>query len=108
MKMLLGFVKNNHPDIQNITSFTWLQNVPNYRTLFPQSFLDRLTIMRDKFLGLWGQFVMWDGTANRTRYDEFVGNLQKATTLDEAIDAIPLPVLGAIGPIQTFYDFYRV
>jgi hypothetical protein len=38
----------------------------------------------------------------------FMRNLQGATTLDEAIDAFPLKVLGAVGPIQEFYDFYGV
>ena len=108
MKMLLGFVKNNHADIAYITSFTWLQNVPTYRALFPPSFLDRLTVMKDKFLGLWGQFVRWDGTANRRNYDAFIRNLHKAKTLDEAIDSISLQVLGAVGPIQEFYEFYGV
>ena len=108
MKRLLRFVRENYPDIQGIRSSTWLQNLPNYRALFPQSFLNRLTLMSNNFLGLWGQFVKWDGTANRERYDRFIGDLQGAKTLDEVIDSIPLKVCGATGPIQEFYDFYGV
>jgi len=108
MKRLLSFVKNKQPDIEYFTSYTWLQNIPNYQTLFPRAFLDRLVVMRDKFLGLWGQFVRWDGTANQTNYDIFISRLEQTYTFDEIIDSIPLKVLGARGPIQEFYDHYGV
>lgn len=108
MQRLLLFVKDTHPDIRYFTSYTWLQNLPNYRALFPPSFLDRLVVMRDRFLGLWGQFVKWDGTANHTNYTRFLQALQRATTLDEVIDAIPLKVLGAVGPIDEFYAWYAI
>ena len=108
MKRLLSFVNDKHPGINHFTSYTCLQNIPNYRALFPPTFLDRLVVMRDKFLGLWGQFVKWDGTANQTNYEVFISRLHQALTLDEIIDSIPLKVLGASGPIQEFYDFYGV
>jgi hypothetical protein len=108
MKRLLEFVKANHPEIENFTSYTWLQNLPSYQALFPQPFLARLTLMTDKFLGLWGQFVRWDGTANQANFETFTHRLQTATTLDEAVDAFPLKVLGAVGPIQEFYDLYAI
>ena len=108
MKRLLRFVKATYPGIECFTSYTWLQNIPNYRALFPPSFLERLVVMRDKFLGLWGQFVKWDGSANQTNYNLFIRRLQQATTLDETIDSIPLKVLGATRPIQEFYDFYEI
>jgi hypothetical protein len=108
MKRLLEFVKANHPAIQYFTSYTWLQNLPVYRALFPPPFLARLAVMRDKFLGLWGQFVRWDGTANQANVAAFTHRLQSAATLDEAIDAFPHQVLGAVGPIQEFYDHYAI
>ena len=108
MKRLLRFVKATHLRIEYFTSYTWLQNISNYRALFPPSFLDRLVVMRDKFLGLWGQFVKWDGSANQANYNVFIRRLQQATTLDETIDSIPLKVLGATRPIQEFYVFYGI
>jgi hypothetical protein len=108
MKRLLRFVKDTHPGIEHFTSYTWLQNVPNYRALFPSTFLDGLVILRDKFLGLWGQFVKWDGTANQTNYEVFLSGLHQALTLDKVIDCIPLKVLGARGPIQEFYNYYEI
>ena len=106
MKQLLSFVKDAHPGIGYFTSYTWLQNIPNYRALFPATFLNRLVIMRDKFQGLWGQFVKSDGTANQANYDLFISRLGQALTFDEVIDAIPLKVLGARGPIREFYQLY--
>jgi hypothetical protein len=108
IKKLLIFVKATHPGVHYFTSYTWLQNIPTYRALFPPSFLERLVVMRDKFLGVWGQFVKWDGTPNQTNYNEFMGRLQQATTLDDIIDSIPLKVLGATRPIREFYDFYGI
>jgi hypothetical protein len=108
MRRLLSFVKDKHPGVGHFTSYTWLQNIPNYRALFPLVFLDRLVVIRDQFLGLWGQFVKWDGTANQTNYDTFISGLHQALTLDEIIDSIPLKVLGARGLIQEFYDYYGV
>src|SRR3954468_13795281 len=72
MKRLLSFVKTAHPGIAYFTSSTWLQNHPNYRALFPPAFLDQLEVRRDQFLGLWGQFVKWDGSANTTTYDRLL------------------------------------
>ena len=108
MKRLLSFVKTTHPGIVYFTSYTWLHNIPNYRALFPPAFVARLEVMRDKFLGVWGQFVKWDGTANTTRYDVLLSNLRRSQMLDEIIDSIPLKVLGAREPIQVFYDFYEL
>jgi hypothetical protein len=108
MKRLLSFVKTAHPGIAYFTSSTWLQNLPNYRALFPPAFLDQLEVRRDQFLGLWGQFVKWDGSANTTTYDRLLSNLQLAQTLDAIIDSIPLKVFGARARIESFYGFYEL
>lgn len=108
MKALLKWVRTNHPGVRNITSFTWLQNIPNYRVLFPQSFLERLVIKKDKFGGLWGQFVKWDGSSNTEVFKQFVQNLDEARTLEEAVDAFPFKVLGAEGSISEFYEMYGI
>ena len=108
MRRLLAFVKATHPAIENITSSSWLQNIPTYQALFPPAFTRRLAGRRDAFLGLWGQFVRWDGAANRQRYDAFIEKLQRAETIDAAIDTFPLQVLGAVGPLEDFYDAYDV
>lgn len=108
MKRPLRFVKTTHPSIAYFTSATWLQNLPNYQALFPPAFLQRREVRRDHFLGLWGQFVKWDGSANTSNYDRLLSNLQQAQTLDAIIDSIPLKVLGARVPIEAFYEFYEL
>lgn len=108
MYNLLLHVKTRYPAITNITSYTWLHHVPTYRALFPPSFVHTLAHIPNQFLGLWGQFVRWDGTANDERYALFKRRLSTVTMIDEAIDAIPLNVLGAVRPLQEFYDWYNI
>ncbi len=104
---LLLDVRQRHPTAAELTSSTWLQNLPNYRQLFPQSFTDRLRdVGGGSYLGVWGQFVKGDGTANLARLAEFRAGLSRAQTIDATIAAIPLKVLEAVGPLQEFYDEY--
>jgi hypothetical protein len=41
-RRLLLDVRTRHPEAETIKSSTWLQNLPNYRNLFPQKFQARL------------------------------------------------------------------
>jgi hypothetical protein len=106
-RRLLLDVRAEHPDVERVKSSSWLQNLPNYRNLFPQKFQERLqNIGGSTYLGIWGQFVKGDGSGNQERLAQFRAALLQASTLDEAIAAFPFPVLEAIGPIQEFYEEY--
>jgi hypothetical protein len=107
-RALLTWTNINYPDIRYITSSTWLHNIPNYRSLFPSVFLDRLTYQDNKYLGLWGQFVRWNGKPHTKRYYQFISELDKSHTVSEAIQAIPLKVMGATASIQEFYTWYNI
>ena len=104
---LLLDVRATHPEAESVKSSTWLQNLPNYRSLFPSSFQARLkNIGGSTYLGIWGQFVKGDGSGNRERLEDFRAKLAQARSVDEAIGAFPFPVLEAVGPIQEFYKDY--
>ncbi|MFN8512730.1 MAG: hypothetical protein U0232_02325 [Thermomicrobiales bacterium] len=106
---LLADVRQFHPEAATVKSSTWLQNLPNYRTLFPAAFTARLRdIGGGSYLGVWGQFVRADGSDNHARLADFQSRLATARILTEAINALPLKVLEATGPIADFYPEYNI
>lgn len=106
---LLADVRQFHHEAAIVKSSTWLQNLPNYRNLFPAAFTARLQdIGGGSYLGVWGQFVRADGSANQARLADFQSRLATAHTLAEAIVALPLTVLEATGPIADFYTEYNI
>jgi hypothetical protein len=108
-RQLLIDIKQTHPEAETLKSSTWLQNIPNYRTLFPKAFTNALRdIGGGSYLGVWGQFVRGDGSGNLDRLATFIAALANAQTVAEAIDALPLNVLEGVGPITDFYAEYRV
>ncbi len=107
-KTLLEYSKK-HYLANNFTSATWLNNVPNFRRLFPDSFNEKMVdIGPGSFLGLWGQFVQSNGYGNAERLNEFLLKLNQASTYEESIKAIPLIVLEGVGPVSEFYKKYKL
>ena len=106
MKNLLEFVKNEYPEIEFLATYTWLQNKANYRILFPSDV--EMKLVRDKFSGLWGQFMKWDGSASLQTYNQFLEKLKEAKTMEEVFDAIPMKVLGTTIPLEKMYKLYSL
>jgi hypothetical protein len=108
-KALLQYTKEHHPEVKNFTCSTWVNAIPNFRRLFPQTFLDRMQdIGGSSYLGIWGQFVKSDGSGNINRFNQFVQGLSNAKTVEEAVDAFPFKVLEAVGPLDDFYKEYTI
>jgi hypothetical protein len=106
---LLLHIRTQHPTAETVKSSTWLHNLPNYRNLFPPSFQAQLqNIGASTYIGIWGQFVRSDGSGNQERLDEFALRLASAQSVAAVIDALPLKVFEAVGPIQTFYAEYDI
>jgi hypothetical protein len=106
-RRLLLELRAQHAEAETIKSSTWLQNLPNYRNLFPQPFRARLqNIGGSTYIGIWGQFVRSDGSGNRQRLEQFRANLMQAQSVAEAVDAFPFKVLEDVGPIHEFYEEY--
>jgi hypothetical protein len=68
--------------------------------------LDSLSTYTDVYGELTG--IERQAEPNQANVAAFTHRLQSAATLDEAIDAFPHQVLGAVGPIQEFYDHYAI
>ena len=108
-RRFLQYAKRQHPDARWFKTSSWLNNIPNYRRLFPPPFTATLqNIGAGSYWGVWGQFVQADGRGNEARLQQFVARLAQAHSLDEAVDALPLKVLEGIGPIDDFYQHYQV
>lgn len=108
-KALLEDVKSNYPEAEFVKSSTWLQNLPNYKKLFPLNFQNDLEdIGASSYIGIWGQFQKGDGYGNTERLGEFKKKLSHAKTLEEAIDSFPLKVLEVTGSIEEFYKYYEI
>jgi len=93
-----------------LKSSTWLQNIPNYQSLFPSKYsLEENRIKKNKnFLGLWGQFVKWDLTGNKKIFKIFRENLKKANTLEDSINAFPYPVYEIKVPLEKLFKMYEI
>ena len=108
-KQLLLDLKARHPAATQIKSSTWLQNLPSYRNLFPRSFTAQLRdVGGGSYLGVWGQFVSGDGSANLPWLAQFTARLATARTLTAALAAFPRHVLEGVGPLDAFYDEYHL
>jgi hypothetical protein len=93
-----------------LKSSTWLQNIPNYQRLFPNKYSSNENRLKKEknFLGLWGQFVKWDLTANTEIYNKFKEHLDKADTLQDAINAFPYPVYELLVPLEELFEMYEI
>ncbi len=93
---------------KHLKSSTWLQNRPNYQALFPRKYSSDGNRIRKKnnFLGLWGQFVKWDLNGNTEVFKKFKNNLEKAQTLENAINSFPYPVYEIKVPLEELFEMY--
>jgi hypothetical protein len=107
-KKLLEYSYKNY-DAKYFTSSTWLNNIPNFIKLFPQSFNKNMKdIGGGSYFGLWGQFVRSTGQGNKERFEEFIKNLSDAKSFEQAQKSIPMKVFECIGPISDFYNMYEI
>jgi hypothetical protein len=116
MTDILGDIKTRHPNAQEIHGMSWLYNLPSYRRLFPQSYLNNLMIEDDPFqwargTTIWGQFMDNQYRLKQDLAQELLTRL-KALPADRPLsdlfreDSPIMAPLTTYGPIKDFDDMY--
>ncbi|MFW5720006.1 MAG: hypothetical protein ACOCXT_03210 [Candidatus Dojkabacteria bacterium] len=107
-KKSLEYASESYPATY-FTSSTWLNNVPDFIKLFPDSFNKQMENRGEgSFLGMWGQFIKSNGYGNEERLKDFIAELETVNTFEKAIEAIPLKVLEGVGLLDEFYSMYAI
>ncbi|MGW6282076.1 hypothetical protein [Kribbella sp. NPDC055071] len=92
------------PQALRLRGGSWLYHLPDYRALFPGSFLAQAVAADSRRevgqLALWGQFVSGDGELYQPRTDQFVHACTEATDVDQLIAAFPLQKLDVVGSLD--------
>ena len=115
---MLNDIKIKYPDIEEIQSVSWLYNLPSFKRLFPQSFLDNMKIdERDVLWGkgttIWGQFFNNKYELKEDLTNELLQQL-KELSVDKKLSevfkntSLLMPPLAIHGPIEDFYKMYLI
>jgi hypothetical protein len=104
---MINYIYENPGTFKGVTHFvssSWLQNLPVYRSFFPEN--AERTRVEWGYLWLWGQFLKWDMTGNEKRLQVFKENLSKAESTEEIINAIPMQVYEVRIPLEDMFWKY--
>lgn len=96
-----------------VTLGSWMNNLPAIREVLPPDFVAtgvRVLPPHLSFRGdsLWGQFLTNNGGVNMARVEQFINNLQTTSTLQDVVDAFPIPVLIFRSPLEVFFKHYQI
>jgi len=118
---LLQNVATYHPDVVHVVGKSWLYNLPQYRQLFPESYLANLQPENDPrhwSMGstIWGQFMDAQSALKTERAEAFLRRLKElptgmsVTEMQSVLNTEGLLLLPQTtsGPIKDFYKMYDV
>ena len=118
MHDLFSNVYKRNPEVQIVVGKSWLYNLPQYRSLFPDSYLKNLVIDDDpRQWGygstIWGQFMDAHGCLKKDKAGAFLERIRALPVnarLSELYkeDGVLLPPLTTFGPIEDFYELNSV
>ena len=102
---------NFRPEL--VTLGSWMNNLPGIQAALPPEFVSSGVVLRPPQLSfngdsLWGQFLKNNGGVNTERFNLLLQRLPDCHTLDQLVDAIPIPVVLFKSPIDDFFKFYNV
>lgn len=118
MKDMLNNIKTKYKDTKEISGLSWLYNLPAYKRLFPQSYLNNLEMNEDQFqwargTTIWGQFIDSQYHLKKELADELIRRL-KELPADQSLSEVfkegpPLMApLSSHGSLQDFYEMYGI
>jgi len=111
-RTMLEHIKALYPEAALVISGTWLRSTSHYRNLSPPDVAPERNLMSPdmKMTGnsVWGQFTNASGNINKRVYDQFIAAIEKATTVEELLDAFPYKTMLSEDSIDKYYDFYGI
>lgn len=121
LKRMFDFIKERHPEAQEVIGGSWLYNLPAYRDSFPPEFTQNMKRLVPLELGfqfpnavpdmaltgnsVWGQFVDRRGWVRGDSYSRFINNVNVAKTPKELVDAFPERTFQPKAPIALFHNW---
>ncbi|MFZ2594038.1 MAG: hypothetical protein WAX38_04680 [Minisyncoccia bacterium] len=116
---LFTYIQKKFPRAEYVLGDSWLYTLPQYRALFPDSYVEVQTpsarMDEAEFLrtgASWGQFLGWDYTLNMERGQQLLNNLRalpdNSARVHDIAQAFPARLHAYKGPITDFYKKYGV
>ncbi len=108
LRALFTHVREQAPDAPAVHGGTWLYNLKAYRRLFPPEYLASAVQGEGDygFMALWGQFLDRRGEVRPGPAAQFLERLNRAETLEQALDSFPLKALYVEADVAVFHAFY--
>lgn len=103
---MIRYIYENPQEFKGATHFfssTWLQNLDVYKNFFPRT---KRYLNTSAYYWLWGQFIKWDYTGNKHRFENFKKALESAKTFDQVINAIPYKIYDVKIPLKKMFNYY--
>ena len=109
IKDMFIYIKNNYPDAKIVKGFSWLYNLKSYNSLFPEEYINNITINKNWFksLALWEQFFDGEFNLRKDILLFFNENLDKIQEQD-VNKCFYFRVLEPECEIKAFYSFYNI
>ncbi|MBV8191540.1 MAG: hypothetical protein JO339_30170 [Alphaproteobacteria bacterium] len=110
LRHLLAHVERTQPAARTVAGVSWLYNLPQYRRLFPQTYLASARVVGDRFrnMPLWGQFLDRHGALKPAAAKTFRERLSRLSSPDALLDCFPLQPLAVEAPVGDFYRALRL
>lgn len=124
LKRMFEFIKQQHPEAEEVVGGSWLYNLPSYRLSFPTAFTENmyrlvppgfdymafpsrgnLTFSGDS---VWGQFLNRNGGVRAETYATFLENVHSAETIEDLLNAFPNFTWQPRAPIDVFYKEFQI
>jgi hypothetical protein len=107
---LFKHVKSTRRPPLQVVGASWLYNLDAYRRLFPISYVTTAHVIAHRFqhMPLWGQFLDRRGEIKERMALQFLGCLERQSTVDRLDQCFPLHALSVSGSVQDFYDLYGI
>ncbi|OGD81551.1 hypothetical protein A2572_04155 [Candidatus Collierbacteria bacterium RIFOXYD1_FULL_40_9] len=98
---------------QTITLGSWMNNLPGVKDVLPPEFVKSAKVVYPpdiSFNGdsMWGQFLKLDGNAYTQRVQEYLEKVSSAKSLNDLVEALPIPVVLFQGKIEDFFNHYGI
>jgi len=106
IKDMISHIREQHPEIQEVMSISWVYNLNAMQRLFPAQFTAtaKEMVWRGHFarMNLWGQFLRHDGSVNDKRVASFLNEVSSARKLEDLTTAFPFKPLFARCALEEF------
>lgn len=106
LQSLFRHVRQIQPDVRTVAGVSWLYNLPAYRRLFPETYIESATVARDRFrnMPLWGQFLDRQLKVKEAKACILRERASRLSNLDHLGDCFPLQPLAVEAPVSDFYQ----